>query len=85
MIRDAHVNGIRLRYREEGGPDDRPLVLLHGRTADHNDWNGITQHFARRGRHVLVPDLRGGTARASIRARTPCTRWPTTSPRCSTT
>ncbi|MEV4807512.1 alpha/beta fold hydrolase [Nonomuraea sp. NPDC049421] len=59
MIRDAHVNGIRLRYREEGGPDDRPLVLLHGRTADHNDWNGITQHFAGRGRHVLVPDLRG--------------------------
>ncbi|WP_197093677.1 alpha/beta fold hydrolase [Nonomuraea sp. SBT364] len=34
------------------------LVLLHGRTADHNDWNGITQHLARRYR-VLAPDLRG--------------------------
>ncbi|WSG19360.1 alpha/beta hydrolase [Nonomuraea sp. NBC_01738] len=34
------------------------MVLLHGRTADHNGWNGITQHFAKRYR-VLVPDLRG--------------------------
>ncbi|MBF8187531.1 alpha/beta fold hydrolase [Nonomuraea sp. K274] len=58
MIREAHVNGIKLVYREEGGADALPLVLIHGRTADHNDWNGITQHFAAR-YHVLVPDLRG--------------------------
>ncbi|MFC7583519.1 alpha/beta fold hydrolase [Nonomuraea antimicrobica] len=35
-----------------------PLLLLHGRTANHNDWNGFTQHFARRF-HVFAPDLRG--------------------------
>ncbi|MEO3791535.1 alpha/beta fold hydrolase [Nonomuraea sp. B10E15] len=58
MIRDAHVNGIRLVYREEGDPSAPALLLLHGRTADHNDWNGITQHFAAR-RHVLALDLRG--------------------------
>ncbi|WP_346110646.1 alpha/beta hydrolase [Nonomuraea maheshkhaliensis] len=58
MIRDAHVNGIKLVYREEGDPATPPLLLLHGRTADHNDWNGITQRFAAR-RHVFVPDLRG--------------------------
>jgi pimeloyl-ACP methyl ester carboxylesterase len=58
VIRDAHVNGIRLVYREEGDPTAPPLLLIHGRTADHNDWNGITQHFAAR-YHVLVPDLRG--------------------------
>ncbi|WP_346433559.1 alpha/beta fold hydrolase [Nonomuraea composti] len=58
MIREAHVNGIRLVYREEGDPAAPALVLLHGRTADHNDWNGITQHFAAR-HHVLAPDLRG--------------------------
>ncbi|MEV0995076.1 alpha/beta fold hydrolase [Nonomuraea sp. NPDC050202] len=58
MIREAHVNGIRLVYREEGAPSAPPLLLLHGRTADHNDWNGITQHFAARF-HVFAPDLRG--------------------------
>ncbi len=58
VIRDAHVNGIKLVYREEGDPAAPPLLLLHGRTADHNDWNGITQRFAAR-RHVFVPDLRG--------------------------
>jgi 3-oxoadipate enol-lactonase len=58
VIREAHVNGIKFVYREEGDPVAPPLLLLHGRTADHNDWNGITQHFAARHR-VLVPDLRG--------------------------
>ncbi|WP_043631297.1 alpha/beta fold hydrolase [Nonomuraea candida] len=58
MIRDAHVNGIKLVYREEGHPSAPPLLLLHGRCADHNDWNGITQHFAARHR-VFALDLRG--------------------------
>ncbi|WP_171074458.1 alpha/beta fold hydrolase [Nonomuraea basaltis] len=58
MIREAHVNGIKLVYREEGDPASPPLLLIHGRTANHNDWNGITQHFAAR-YHVIVPDLRG--------------------------
>ncbi|MEW9549300.1 alpha/beta fold hydrolase [Nonomuraea sp. NPDC050783] len=52
------MNGIKLLYREEGDLAAPPLLLIHGRTADHNDWNGITQHFAAR-YHVLVPDLRG--------------------------
>ncbi|WP_205302109.1 alpha/beta fold hydrolase [Nonomuraea montanisoli] len=58
MIREAAVNGIKLSFREEGDPASPALVLLHGRTADHNDWNGTTQHFAAR-HHVLAPDLRG--------------------------
>ncbi|MEU0565605.1 alpha/beta hydrolase [Nonomuraea sp. NPDC005983] len=57
-MREAGVNGIKIAYREEGDPGAPTLVLLHGRTADHNDWNGITQHFAAR-YHVLAPDLRG--------------------------
>ncbi|WP_336205643.1 alpha/beta fold hydrolase [Nonomuraea sp. LPB2021202275-12-8] len=47
-----------LTFREEGDPAAPALVLLHGRTADHNDWNGFTQHFAAR-HHVIAPDLRG--------------------------
>ncbi|MFB4281670.1 MULTISPECIES: alpha/beta fold hydrolase [unclassified Nonomuraea] len=58
MIREAHVNGIKLVYREEGDPSAPPLLLLHGRTANHNDWNGVTQHFAAR-HHVFALDLRG--------------------------
>ncbi|MFI7614752.1 alpha/beta fold hydrolase [Nonomuraea terrae] len=58
MIREAQLDGIKLVYREEGDPAAPPLLLVHGRTADHNDWNGITQHFAAR-HHVIVPDLRG--------------------------
>ncbi|MFG6198850.1 alpha/beta fold hydrolase [Nonomuraea sp. JJY05] len=58
MIREAHVNGIKLVYREEGDPTAPPLLLIHGRTANHNDWNGITQHFAAR-YHVIALDLRG--------------------------
>ena len=58
VIHEAQVNGIRLVYREEGDPTSPPLVLLHGRTADHNDWNGVTQHFAAR-YHVFALDLRG--------------------------
>ncbi len=57
VMSDAHVNGVRIRYRSEG-IDGPPLVLLHGRTANHNDWNGITERLATRFR-VYVPDLRG--------------------------
>ncbi|NUS05393.1 MAG: alpha/beta fold hydrolase [Nonomuraea sp.] len=58
MIREAHVNGIKLVFREEGDPAAPPLVLIHGRTANHNDWNGVIRHFAAR-YHVIAPDLRG--------------------------
>lgn len=58
MIRTAHVNGIDLAYREEGDPASPTMVLLHGRTADHNHWNLYTRRFAERF-HVIAPDLRG--------------------------
>ena len=54
---DVRVNGIRLRYRSEG-LDGPPLVLLHGRSANHSDWDGITERLALRF-CVYVPDLRG--------------------------
>ncbi len=52
---------VRIRYRSEG-IDGPPLVLLHGRTANHSDWDGITERLATRLR-VYVPDLRGHGAR----------------------
>ncbi|MFI6292341.1 alpha/beta fold hydrolase [Nonomuraea sp. NPDC050790] len=58
MMRETTANGLTIVYREEGQAGAPLMVLLHGRTANHNDWNGIIQHFARR-YHVLAPDLRG--------------------------
>ncbi|MEV4897393.1 alpha/beta fold hydrolase [Nonomuraea sp. NPDC055795] len=58
MMRETTANGLKIVYRDEGPADAPLMVLLHGRTANHNDWNGIIQHFARR-YHVLAPDLRG--------------------------
>lgn len=63
VIQETLVNGVKIVYREEGDVQAPPLMLVHGRTADHNDWNGLTQHFARRYR-VIVPDLRGHGASA---------------------
>lgn len=53
----AHVNGVGLAYWMEGttGP---PLILLHGRTANHTDWGASIPHFAARHR-VYAVDLRG--------------------------
>ncbi len=62
VMSDAHASGVRIRYRSEG-VDGPPLVLLHGRTANHSDWDGITERLATRFR-VYVPDLRGHGASA---------------------
>jgi 3-oxoadipate enol-lactonase len=58
VIREVRTNGIKIVYREEGDPAAPPMVLLHGRTANHNDWNGVLRHFTGR-YHVIAPDLRG--------------------------
>lgn len=52
-------DGLALRYRELG--EGRPLVLLHGFTADAGQWidHGPAAALAERGRRVILPDLRG--------------------------
>lgn len=52
------VNGITLAYRTLGAEAAPPLVLLHGRTANRHDWNGVIRRFAAVYR-VYAPDLRG--------------------------
>ncbi|MEU5266032.1 alpha/beta hydrolase [Amycolatopsis sp. NPDC021455] len=52
-------DGVDLAYRELGG--GRPLVLLHGFTADGTQWirSGHATALAGQGYRVVLPDLRG--------------------------
>jgi pimeloyl-ACP methyl ester carboxylesterase len=54
--RDVTVDGIRLHVAEEG--DGPALVLLHGLTATHYNWERTVPAFSDRFR-VIVPDLPG--------------------------
>ena len=51
------VNGIKLYYERHGDSGD-PLVLVHGYTGDHTDWELQIKEFSPSYR-VLVMDLRG--------------------------
>lgn len=52
-------DGLKLAYRELG--QGRPLVLLHGFTADGTQWieHGPAAAIAEQGYRVILPDLRG--------------------------
>ncbi|MCT9930867.1 alpha/beta hydrolase [Planotetraspora sp. A-T 1434] len=54
----AEVNGVRLAYQVSGDADAPPLLLLHGRGADHSGWKGVIDRLAGSWR-VYAPDLRG--------------------------
>jgi pimeloyl-ACP methyl ester carboxylesterase len=51
--------GVRLAYHETGA--GRPLILLHGLSADGRMWlaNGHAERFAQAGFRVIMPDFRG--------------------------
>ncbi|MEV0583376.1 alpha/beta hydrolase [Nonomuraea sp. NPDC050310] len=52
------AGGVTLAYRALGAADAPPMVLLHGRCANRNDWNGIVRDLAATYR-VYTLDLRG--------------------------
>lgn len=62
--RFAGWGGAAMAYREVG--DGRPVVLLHGFTADGTQWlhPGPATDIAERGYRVILPDLRGHGASA---------------------
>lgn len=52
-------DGLKLHYRDYGGPADRPPVLcLHGLTRNARDFEALANHLAGRWR-IIVPDFRG--------------------------
>jgi pimeloyl-ACP methyl ester carboxylesterase len=61
-------DGERLAYRELGS--GRPVVLLHGYTADAESWfrAGLAPALAERGHRVIMPDFRGHGSSAKPQA-----------------
>ncbi|WP_328812704.1 alpha/beta fold hydrolase [Rhodococcus sp. NBC_00297] len=55
------AEGVRLHYRDSGGADvlGSPVVLVHGMGGDGHTWDAFARTLVRRGRRVVVPDLRG--------------------------
>lgn len=52
-------DGVKLHFRDYGGPADRPPVLcLHGLTRNARDFEGLAERIAGEWR-VIVPDFRG--------------------------
>ncbi|HJV09679.1 MAG TPA: alpha/beta fold hydrolase [Acidimicrobiales bacterium] len=49
---------IRLHF-DEAGRGGRPVMLLHGFTADRREVGGVLEPLAGRGWHAIAPDLRG--------------------------
>jgi len=54
----VHVGDISLRY-SEAGSGGRPVLLVHGFTAERGEVAGVMEPLAERGWHAVAPDLRG--------------------------
>jgi pimeloyl-ACP methyl ester carboxylesterase len=53
------VNGITIRFDDEGAGSAPPLLLVHGHPFDRSMWRPQVKAFARTGQRVIAPDLRG--------------------------
>jgi len=54
----VRVGHLEIAYRVAGGPEARPLVLLHALGEDSGDWGEVIDALAPT-RRVYAPDLRG--------------------------
>ena len=59
-----------LAYFEAGPAGGAPVLLLHGFGADHAAFAALAAQLARKGHHVVVPDL-AGHGKTSLSAETP--------------
>lgn len=55
----ATLDGVAIHYRDSGGPDPVPVVLVHGMGGDGRTWDRFARDLIGRGRRVVVVDLRG--------------------------
>ena len=70
-VKQVDAGDLNVGYADEGPPDGRPVVLLHGWPYDIHTYAGVAPLLAAEGYRVIVPYLRGyGTTRFRS-ARTP--------------
>jgi pimeloyl-ACP methyl ester carboxylesterase len=53
------LESVRIGYRDSGGTDKSPVVLVHGMGGDGHTWDRFAHALIQRGRRVIVLDLRG--------------------------
>ena len=54
----TNINGYMIRYLEDGPPDGKTLILLHGLGASAERWSGVIPTLSREYR-VIAPDIIG--------------------------
>ncbi|MGW6377174.1 alpha/beta fold hydrolase [Rhodococcus sp. NPDC055112] len=50
---------VEISFRDSGGTDPVPVVLVHGMGGDSRTWDRFAKSLVRRGRRVIAVDLRG--------------------------
>jgi pimeloyl-ACP methyl ester carboxylesterase len=53
------VDGVRVHYQEAGGEQAPPIILIHGFISSNLVWSPVLLSLARKGFHVIAPDLPG--------------------------
>lgn len=56
---ELDVDGVRIAYRDVGGTDEVPVVLVHGMGGDSGTWDRFATALTEAGRRVVTVDLRG--------------------------
>ncbi|TSE02231.1 alpha/beta hydrolase [Skermania sp. ID1734] len=51
--------GVTISYRDSGGEDPHPVLLVHGMGGDGHTWDRFAADLVHQGRRVIIADLRG--------------------------
>ena len=65
-IRDIDVNGVNIVYQIQGNEDDKPVILLHGNSGEHDHLSVMVNQLDSAGYLVYALDSRGQGANAPL-------------------
>lgn len=65
-IRDIDVNGVNLVYQVQGNEEDKPIILLHGNSGEHDHLSIMVNQLDSAGYLVYALDSRGQGANAPL-------------------
>ena len=65
-IRDIDVNGVNIVYQVQGNEDDKPVILLHGNSGEHDHLSVMVNQLDSAGYLVYALDSRGQGANAPL-------------------
>ncbi len=58
-VTQVSLAGVDIAYRDSGGADQVPVLLVHGMGGDGHTWDHFARALVHKGRRVIIPDLRG--------------------------